>query len=208
MSAAFDDQKLSTRSPIDGAVVASREYPASLALLDAAVDTAHGAHRAWRAESLEHRVALVRKGVDHLAGRAPDLAPELTLQMGRPARYAAAEFATFKDRAAWLLDHAQTALADESVDEGRPAGLKRVIRRAPLGVCLLVGAWNVSRTVSFSLALPVSALRPLKVLLHAHLLVLPFQFCSSRVRSDSPPGASVQGDLPRADGGGKFRAQT
>lgn len=44
-----------------------------------------------------------------------------------------------------MVENAEKALADESVDDGRPAGgLKRVIRRAPLGVTFLVGAWNVS----------------------------------------------------------------
>ncbi|GAA5866666.1 hypothetical protein JCM3774_001951 [Rhodotorula dairenensis] len=154
MSAAFDDKKLSTLSPIDGSVVVSREYPASLGHLDAAVQVAYDAHRKWRTESLEHRIALVRNAVDHLAGRALDLAPELTLQMGRPAKYAAAELATFKDRAAWLLDHAPSALKDESVDEGRPEGIKRVIRRAPLGVCLLVGAWNFPYMIQVNALVP------------------------------------------------------
>jgi acyl-CoA reductase-like NAD-dependent aldehyde dehydrogenase len=43
-----------------------------------------------------------------------------------------------------MMANADKALADESVDEGRPEGLRRVIRRAPVGVTLLVGAWNVS----------------------------------------------------------------
>ena len=50
----------------------------------------------------------------------------------------------FEERARWMMANADKALADESVDEGRPEGLRRVIRRAPVGVTLLVGAWNVS----------------------------------------------------------------
>lgn len=141
--AEFNDQELSTLSPIDGSVVATRAYPPSLAHLDKVVQDAHAAHLAWRAQSLQDRKQLVHRAVDHLASRALELAPELTTQMGRPARYAPAEFATFKDRATWLLDHADDALGDEHVDETRPQGFKRIIRRAPVGVCLLVGAWNV-----------------------------------------------------------------
>lgn len=144
MQPTFDEHVLTTVSPIDGSAVCTREYPPSLDVLDACVHRAHAAHRAWTNTPLEHRIACVHKAVDHLASRALELGPELTAQMGRPQRYTAAEFATFKDRARWMLNHAERALRDESVDEGRPEGIRRTIRRAPLGVCLLVGAWNVS----------------------------------------------------------------
>ncbi|GAA5966888.1 hypothetical protein JCM8115_006191 [Rhodotorula mucilaginosa] len=150
----FNDQELSTLSPIDGSIVATRAYPPSLAHLDQVVNDAHSAHLAWRTESLEHRKHLVHRAVDHLASRALELAPELTTQMGRPARYAPAEFATFKDRAVWLLEHADDALKDEHVDEGRPEGFKRIIRRAPVGVCLLVGAWNFPYMIQVNALIP------------------------------------------------------
>lgn len=141
---AFNDSTLTTISPVDQSEVVSRQYPSSNAHLDHVVASAHAAHRAWRLVPLADRITLVHKAVDHLASRALELGPELTAQMGRPARYTAAEFATYKDRAVWLLNQAEAALKDQSVDQGRPEGIKRVIRRAPVGVCLLVGAWNVS----------------------------------------------------------------
>lgn len=134
---------LTTISPIDGSPLLTRPYPPSTAHLDALVQQAHDVHRQWRKVPLKDRIRAVHNAVDHLASRALDLGPELTAQMGRPRRYTPAEFATFKDRATWFLDHADKALADENVDEGRPEGFTRIIRRAPLGVCLLVGAWNV-----------------------------------------------------------------
>ncbi|GAA5979929.1 hypothetical protein JCM10908_001468 [Rhodotorula pacifica] len=152
----FDDKKLTTLSPIDPTsfVVTTRDYPTSFSQLDSYVHTAHDAHREWRHRSLAERKSLVLAGVEHLASRALELGPELTLQMGRPAKYTAAEFATFKDRATWLLDHADKALKDESVDEGRPEGIKRVIRRAPVGVCLLVGAWNFPYMIQVNALIP------------------------------------------------------
>ncbi|BGP67503.1 hypothetical protein NBRC10513v2_000823 [Rhodotorula toruloides] len=134
---------LTTLSPIDGSEVVQRPYPTSNAELDATVERSHAAYQSWRKVPLKERIRLVHLGVDHLSSRALELGPELTEQMGRPKKYTAAEFATFKDRASWLLGQAEKALADENVDAGRPDGFNRIIRRAPVGVCLLVGAWNV-----------------------------------------------------------------
>ncbi|POY73901.1 hypothetical protein BMF94_3072 [Rhodotorula taiwanensis] len=151
---AFDDSTLTTISPVDQSEVVSRQYPSSNAHLDHVIASAHAAHRAWRTVPLTDRIALVHKAVDHLASRALELGPELTAQMGRPARYTAAEFATYKDRAVWLLNQAEAALKDQSVDQGRPEGIKRVIRRAPVGVCLLVGAWNFPYMIQVNALIP------------------------------------------------------
>ncbi|GAA5890950.1 hypothetical protein JCM6882_008864 [Rhodosporidiobolus microsporus] len=145
---------LTTLSPITGAPLVQRPYPTSTAQLDAIVQTAQDSYYSWRKVPFPERHRLVTLAVEHLSSRALELGAELTDQMGRPIRYAAAEFATFKDRATWLLDHAEKALKDENVDEGRPEGFKRVIRRAPVGVCLLVGAWNFPYMIQVNALIP------------------------------------------------------
>ncbi|BGP12986.1 hypothetical protein JCM10213_006624 [Rhodosporidiobolus nylandii] len=145
---------LTTLSPSTGEPVCVREYPKLNAELDEAVQTAHSASLAWRKVPLAERIRIVTLGVEHLSSRALELGPELTAQMGRPARYTAAELATFKDRAMWLVGAAEKALADENVDEGRPEGFKRIIRRAPMGVCLLVGAWNFPYMITVNALIP------------------------------------------------------
>ncbi|GAA5890090.1 hypothetical protein JCM8208_002695 [Rhodotorula glutinis] len=145
---------LTTISPVDGSPLVTRPYPTSTAQLDSHVQQAHDAHRQWRKVPLADRINLVTAAVDHLASRAVDLGPELTHQMGRPMRYTAAEIATFKDRAQWLLEHADKALKDDNVDEGRPKGFTRIIRRTPVGVCLLVGAWNFPYMITVNALIP------------------------------------------------------
>ncbi|GAA6010284.1 hypothetical protein JCM10207_005156 [Rhodosporidiobolus poonsookiae] len=145
---------LTPLSPITGQPLLHRDYPRSTAQIDEAVSTAHVASLKWRKQPLSARIALVTQAVDHFASRTQTLAPELTAQMGRPVRYAAAEFATLKDRAAWLLDHAEEALADENVDEGRPEGFRRILRRTPMGVCVLVGAWNFPYMITINVLVP------------------------------------------------------
>lgn len=147
-SAASDDKVQRTISPITGQAIIERPLPSSNAELDLILAASHTAHLSWRKVPLAKRKAIVIKAISHLSARAPELAEEITEQMGRPIRYTKSEIATFEDRALWLVNKAEKALADESVDEGRPEGLKRVIRRAPVGVTLLVGAWNVSPACS------------------------------------------------------------
>ncbi|BGP45023.1 hypothetical protein JCM10450v2_000838 [Rhodotorula kratochvilovae] len=145
---------LTTISPVDGHPILTRDYPRTDADLDNVVQKAHDAHRQWRTVPLEERIRIVTLAVDRLTSRALELGPELTQQMGRPARYTPAEFATFKDRASWLLAQADKALQDENVDEGRPDGFTRLIRRAPVGVCLLVGAWNFPYMITVNALIP------------------------------------------------------
>ncbi|GAA5831407.1 hypothetical protein JCM11251_004015 [Rhodosporidiobolus azoricus] len=145
---------LTTLSPITGEPVVQRTYPTSHDQLDSIVNTSRESYLSWRKVPLVERKRLVTLAVEHLTSRAMELAPELTEQMGRPVRYGAAEFATFKDRASWLINQAEKALADENVDEGRPEGFKRLIRRAPVGVCLLVGAWNFPYMIQVNALIP------------------------------------------------------
>ncbi|GAA5974051.1 hypothetical protein JCM11641_008235 [Rhodosporidiobolus odoratus] len=152
--AANPETTLSTISPSTGEILLTRTYPASNDELDTTLQASHAAHRSWRTVPLSERIRLVTLAVEQLSSRALELGPELTAQMGRPAKYTAAEFATYKDRAMWLINHAEKALADENVDEGRPEGFERVIRRTPVGLCLLVGAWNFPYMIQVNALIP------------------------------------------------------
>ncbi len=133
-----------TISPITGEPTIERALPSSLAEVDAKLAAADAAYHSWRKVPLDERIRIVTAAVDHLVSQKAALGAEITTQMGRPVKYGGGEIGGFEERARWLLANAKKALADEGVDEGRPEGLIRVIRRAPVGVCLLVGAWNVS----------------------------------------------------------------
>ena len=135
-----------TLSPITGLPIVSRPI-LSDAEVSTLVQNAHTAFSSWRAVPLAEKKAIIVRAVDSLVQIAVELGDEITAQMGRPVRYGKGEIGGFEERARWLVEQADKALADEGVDEGRPQGLKRVIRRVPVGVTLLVGAWNVSPSV-------------------------------------------------------------
>lgn len=130
-----------TLSPSTGKVVVTRSY-LSDEQVEESISAAHEAFKSWRSVPFNVRKSIVTKTIDEIVRDSDELSREITVQMGRPTRFAKGEMAGFEERARWLIENAAKALADEAVDEGRPSGIKRVIRRAPLGVCLLVGAWN------------------------------------------------------------------
>ncbi|HKE76532.1 MAG TPA: aldehyde dehydrogenase family protein [Acidimicrobiales bacterium] len=130
-----------TVSPVDGSVVAERPL-ATPAVVDAALDRAVAAQRAWRATPMDERVDVVERLVGWMVARADDIGRELAWQMGRPVAQAPAEITRgFAERARWLAGAAADALADDEIPAPGP-GLRRFIRREPVGVVLVVAPWN------------------------------------------------------------------
>ena len=125
-------------SPIDGSVYIER--PAlSLDAAKAAAARARAAQKAWAARPLADRIALVLKGVAAVGAMNDVIVQELAHQMGRPVRYGG-EFRGFNERAQYMADIAQTALAP-IVLEDSPA-FKRHIAREAHGVVLVIAPWN------------------------------------------------------------------
>ncbi len=125
-------------SPIDGSVYVER---AVLSAQDAqsAVSRAKTAQSEWAARPLEERIALVQKGVANVGAMNDEIVPELAHQMGRPIRYGG-EFGGFNERASYMAEIAQDALADIDIEDSD--SFRRVIKRVPHGVVLVVAPWN------------------------------------------------------------------
>ena len=126
-------------SPIDGSVYLERNY-AQPKQVDLALDLACRAQKQWRHSSLAERKALCRAAVKAFVSNKETVAQELCWQMGRPIRYAAGEVNSFAERAEYMIDHADMALAPLQQEE--KAGFIRYIRREPVGVVLVIAPWN------------------------------------------------------------------
>jgi acyl-CoA reductase-like NAD-dependent aldehyde dehydrogenase len=133
-----------TISPVDGRVYAERAA-ASAAEIDATLQRARTAQRAWRDVPVAARAALMERFCAAFAARAADIATELSWQMGRPIRYAPSEVR-------YMIGVAATALAD--FDPGVKPGFRRFIRREPLGVVFTVAAWNYPYLIAVNSVVP------------------------------------------------------
>lgn len=95
--------------------------------------------------TLGQRQEIVAKALQILSKKQDELAKELTEQMGRPIAYTAKEVATAVKRGEYLLKISGSVLGEEGIVPGEEEkGFKRYIKRVPVGVVLVLFAWNVS----------------------------------------------------------------
>ena len=150
-------------SPIDGSIYATRET-LSRADADAAVAVAKTAQAEWAKRPLPERIALVQAGVAAVGAMNDDIVPEIAWQMGRPVRYGG-EFGGFNERASYMADIAQDALADMVVEDSD--AFRRVIKRVPHGVVLVVAPWNYPYMTAINTVAPALIAGNAVVLKHA-----------------------------------------
>ncbi len=155
-------------SPIDGSVYATRET-LSRADADAAVARAKSAQAEWAKRPLSERIALVQAGVAAVGAMNDEIVPEIAWQMGRPVRYGG-EFGGFNERASYMADIAQDALADLTVEDSD--AFRRVIKRVPHGVVLVVAPWNYPYMTAINTVAPALIAGNAVLLKHASQTVL------------------------------------
>ena len=108
------------------------------------------AFNAFRLTSLEERQVIVEKALKLILKKQDVLARELTEQMGRPIAYTAKEITTAVTRGEYLLRISGDALKDTQGE--MEEGYKRYISKAPIGPVLILFAWNVGGSTSFTTA--------------------------------------------------------
>jgi acyl-CoA reductase-like NAD-dependent aldehyde dehydrogenase len=140
-----------TITPVDGTVYCERQL-ASEAELEAVLQRAAAAQRAWRTTDLAARAAVCRRFCDAFEAKRDEIALELTWQMGRPIDYAPSEVRGTLERARYMIDIAPEALAD--VDAGPKENFRRFVRREPLGVVFTVAAWNYPYLIAVNSVVP------------------------------------------------------
>lgn len=150
-------------SPIDGSIYATRET-LSRADADAAVARAKSAQTEWAARPLIERIALVQAGVAAVGAMNDEIVPEIAWQMGRPVRYSG-EFGGFNERASYMADIAQDALQDIIVEDSNV--FRRVIKRIPHGVVLIVAPWNYPYMTAINTVAPALIAGNSVILKHA-----------------------------------------
>ncbi|MDH4652321.1 aldehyde dehydrogenase family protein [Pseudomonas sp. JS3066] len=142
---------LQTRSPIDGSIYVERPWASSTEIA-AALELAEFARDTWKGTPAAERVAITRRAIAAFAAREAQLAEELCWMMGRPIRYAPGEIRGFVERASYMADIAEEALADIRLPD-KP-GFTRLIRREPLGLALVIAPWNYPYLTAVNAVVP------------------------------------------------------
>ncbi|GAA5046728.1 NAD-dependent succinate-semialdehyde dehydrogenase [Nocardia callitridis] len=107
--------------------------------IDAAIDAADTAYASWSATSVAERAAIVGRAARLMADRADELAPLLTLEMGKLIGESKWEVGLASSILRYYADNGEAMLADETIDVESGSA---IVRTAPIGALLGVMPWN------------------------------------------------------------------
>jgi acyl-CoA reductase-like NAD-dependent aldehyde dehydrogenase len=179
-----------TYSPIDGSLVATRELADGTAV-ERTLAAAQAGTAAWSESPLEERTAVVRRMVESMVGRADVIAAELAAQMGRPVRDGPKEIrGGYAERAVAMAALAPAALAD--IDAGGEAGTRRMIRRRPVGVVLVLAPWNYPFLTAVNAVVPAILAGNSVVLKHSDQTPLAAERIAEAFRDAGLPDGVLQ----------------
>ncbi len=165
-----------TISPIDDSVYVRRPL-ATQAQIQRAIDNSASAAGVWKATTMTDRAAVCRKAVAYFERNKDAIGEEICWQMGRPIRYAACELAGLAERAEYMIDIAEQALAPIQLPE-KP-GFIREIRREPLGTVLVIAPWNYPYLTAVNAIIPALMAGNTVILKHSAQVPL----CAERFQS-------------------------
>jgi len=172
-------------SPVDGRELVRRPT-ASPAEIEAAVERARRAQREWAGVPVAARVAAALAFLEALKAMNEAIVPELAWQMGRPVRYGG-ELRGVEERVRHMAAIAEASLAP-LMPEGRP-GARRMIKREPLGLVLVIAPWNYPYLTAVNAVVPGLIARNAVILkAAAQTLLTGDRFQAAMDKAGLPPG--------------------
>ncbi len=173
-------------SPIDGRELVRRPIM-SEAAIDAAVQAARAAQKEWRETPLSERAEKVSAFLDALLAMNQEVVPEIAQQMGRPVRYGG-EFRGVEERARYMIRIAEESLKPIPAEDAKP-GFRRMIKREPVGLVLVVAPWNYPYLTAINTIVPALVAGNAVLLKHASQTVLAGErFQTAMDRAGMPRG--------------------
>lgn len=162
--------KLSSYSPSDGQLIASREL-ASTDTIVTTLQTAKNSQTPWQALSISERGNICQKAVHWFMENQTLIAEEISTLMGRPIQYAKGEIAGLKERADYMIAIAEDALQETQINAA-DKNTKRIIRRIPLGTAFIIAPWNYPYLTAVNSIIPALMAGNSVILKHASQTLL------------------------------------
>ncbi|MCA9690329.1 MAG: aldehyde dehydrogenase family protein [Myxococcales bacterium] len=155
-------------SPVHGETVLSYKTLSPSAAAEK-LARAEEAQRAWARVDLADRVRLCEAMLDRYDERLDDNALQITMMMGKPVAHARGEFrGGFSERTRHLCKIAAHALRPLEIDDGAQSNIRRFIRRDPVGVVMVIAAWNYPLLVPVGCVVSSVLAGDAVLLKHAH----------------------------------------
>jgi acyl-CoA reductase-like NAD-dependent aldehyde dehydrogenase len=150
-------------SPVDGSEVARRRVATEREIAETLLG-AREAQQQWARVPLAERKAKMLAFLAVLQAQNDEVVPELAMQMGRPVRYGG-ELRSFEERLRGLVELCDEALAP-TIPTERP-GFRRVIKRVPVGIVLVIAPWNYPYLTAVNAIVPALLAGNAVILKHA-----------------------------------------
>ena len=113
---------------------------------------ADNTQKQWRHTEISERIQLVKAAMDYFRDNQKNIAEDITRQMGKPISQSLNEVMGMIHRAEVCCDLAEDALKDITLPKAN--GLRRFIKREPLGVVLDIAAWNYPLLIAVNVIAP------------------------------------------------------
>ena len=143
---------------------------ASDAQIASTLNASREAQRKWARVSVKERSAAVLKFMDAMLSLNQEIVPELAQQMGRPVRFGG-EFRGFEERVRYMVGIAEDALKPVLPTDPKP-GFKRMIKRTPVGIVLVIAPWNYPYLTAVNTIAPALIAGNSVILKHASQTIL------------------------------------
>lgn len=108
--------------------------------LQAALEAADKAFQSWRKSSPMERSAILRKVGELTRARAPEIARNMTMDMGKPLAESMGELISCADHCDWHAEECRRIYG--RVVPPRHPDVRQLVLREPIGVCVAFTPWN------------------------------------------------------------------
>lgn len=153
-------ETIQVTSPATGEVVLERPL-AGPREVRRAVEASRKAFVRWSELPLQERLDYLTRFTDAMVAKTDEIAPELSLMMGRPVSQSPGEMRGFAERARKMIELAPGALKPLEMGPGRR------IDRLPHGLVFVVAAWNYPYLIAVNSIVPALAAGNVVILKHS-----------------------------------------
>lgn len=153
----------------------------------AALDAAAAAQEGWARTPARVRAEILRKGFELVREHGEDIAQLMTAEMGKPLAEARGEVTYGNEFLRWFSEEASRI--DGRFNASPEGNLRMLVRRKPVGPCLLITPWNFPLAMATRKVGPALAAGCTMILKPAHLTPLTSQlFAQLMVEAGVPAG--------------------
>ena len=132
--------------------------------------TAGNTQQEWKHTEISERIQLVQNAMDYFKENADTISRDITLQMGKPVSQSRNEVKGMIHRSDVCCTLAEDALKNITLTEAD--GLRRFIKREPLGVILDIAAWNYPLLIAVNVVVPAVLAGNAVIIKHSSLTPL------------------------------------